>query len=136
MGGLVCAGRERLLSHAHATCLLTSPIPSYCCGCHCMCDMFGFTRISHLAASSAPEPESDCLCPERMFCLLWNAHERQRAVDNMRDAVAAHSQADAITGFMHRTGENRSAQFRAAAMRGSAGNESAAQEAAEITGVR
>ena len=160
-GGLVCAGRERLLSHAHATCLLTSPIPSYCCGCHCMCDMFGFTRISHLAASSAPEPESDCLCPERMFCLLWNAHERQRAVDNMRDAVAAHSQvraqgawfvlcsalaltersrahaqADAITGFMHRTGENRSAQFRAAAMRGSAGNESAAQEAAEITGVR
>ena len=126
-----------------------------------MCDMFGFARISHLAASSAPEPESDCLCPERMFCLLWNAHERQRAVDNMRDAVAAHSQvraqgawfvlcsalaltersrahaqADAITGFMHRTGENRSAQFRAAAMRGSAGNESAAQEAAEITGVR
>ena len=161
ISGLVCAGRERLLSHAHATCLLTSPIPSYCCGCHCMCDMFGFTRISHLAASSAPEPESDCLCPERMFCLLWNAHERQRAVDNMRDAVAAHSQvraqgawfvlcsalaltersrahaqADAITGFMHRTGENRSAQFRAAAMRGSAGNESAAQEAAEITGVR
>merc|ERR1712205_103311 len=57
---------------------------------------------------------------ERMFCLLWNAHERQSAVDNMRDAVAAHSQADAITGFMHRTGENRSAQFRAAAMRGSA----------------
>lgn len=98
---------------------------------------------------------------QRMFCLLWNAHERQRAVDNMRDAVAAHSQvraqgawfvlcsalaltersrahaqADAITGFMHRTGENRSAQFRAAAVRGSAGNESAAQEAAEITGVR
>ena len=37
--------------------------------------------FSHLAASSAPEPESDCLCPERMFCLLWNAHERQRAVE-------------------------------------------------------
>ena len=68
----------------------------------------------------------------------WGDPDRQLLVGALAltERSRAHAQADAITGFMHRTGENRSAQFRAAAMRGSAGNESAAQEAAEITGVR
>ena len=43
-------------------------------------------------------------------------------------------QADAITGFMHKSGENRQAAFSAAKLRGSVAT--AAQEAAEITGVR
>jgi len=42
-----------------------------------------------------------------------------RARDDARDESGTRSQADAITGFMHKNGENRQAKFAAAKIRGS-----------------